>query len=423
MTGDGDLGHSASRVDAERLFVDLLTDRSAIDLYDGYRMIRERAPVLCTRNGMVVLSRFQDIRAVLRHSDMGKPEQGFGVRGGGVGDEQVRLAMARWKRTILFANPPEHTRLRRLVSDVFTPRHVEQMRVLAAGAADACLDRLEGRDAADFIAEVAQPLPAQVIAELLGIPGEDYVSFAPIVRDAVELFEPGADAERVSEAIRAYDQLSDYLTALLEGKRRCPGEDLLSRLVSSRAADGMDDTEMVATAVLLFAAGFETTVNLIGNGLHALLTYPAQLGVLRADLDLVPRAVEEFLRFDSPVQLTSRVALRRCVIAGIELAPGQEVLLLLGAANRDPAQFSGPDRLDVTRDEGPALSFGNGIHFCLGAHLARLEAAELFTRLLRQFPRLEFAGTPRRRPGRSLRGFAELPVAVSREEPLKAVRR
>lgn len=176
----------------------------------------------------------------------------------------------------------------------------------------------------------------------------------------------------------------------------------------------MNDTEMVATAVLLFAAGFETTVNLLGNGLHALLTHPAQLTALRQQPELVHRAVEEFLRFDSPVQLTSRVALRPCGIAGAELAPGQRVVLLLGAANRDPARFTDPDRLDIARDEGPAMSFGSGIHFCLGAHLARLEATEFFDQLLRRFPHLELTGTSQRRSGHSLRGFAELRINARR---------
>jgi cytochrome P450 len=407
-----DLENGASRGDAERLLADVLTGSSGSDPYEAYRRIRERAPVLCTRNGTVVLTRFDDIWAALRHPDLGKPEQGFGGRHGQLPEDQVRQAMARWRHTILFANPPEHTRLRRLVSDVFTPRHVDQMRALVTSAADSCLDRLDGQPGTDFIHAVALPMPARVIAELLGIPGADYQEFAPVVRDLVELFEPSANAASVARAITAEDKLSGYLAGLLAGKRRHPGNDLLSRLAASRAADALDDTEMVATAVLLFAAGFETTVNLLGNGLHALLAHPAQLAVLRQQPELVPRAVEEFLRFDSPVQLTSRVALRRCAIAGTELAPGQVVLVLLGAANRDPARFTEPDRLDVARDEGPALSFATGIHFCLGAHLARLEAAELFTRLLRRFPHLELTGPPQRRPGRSLRGFAELPLTA-----------
>jgi cytochrome P450 len=414
LTSDLDPASFSAHADAERLLIDVLTGRPDTGLYAAYQMIRERAPVLRMRHGILVLTRFDDVRAALRHPDVGKPEQGFGARHGQVDSEQVQQAMARWQQTILFADPPAHTRLRRLISDVFTPRHIEQMRAAAAAAADGCLDRLEDQQAADFVGLVAQPMPARVIAEMLGIPGSDYANFGPVVRRAVELFEPTADARSVGEAIRAHDELSEYLSGLLEDKRRAPGEDLLSRLASSRAADKMDSTEMIATAVLLFAGGFETTVNLLSNGLYALLTHPDQLGILQADPGLVPTAVEEFLRFDSPVQLTSRAVQRECVLAGTELEPGQQILLMLGAANRDPAQFTEPDKLDVTRDEGPALSLGSGIHFCLGAHLARLEAAELFTRLLRRFPHLELAGRPRRRPGRSLRGFAELPITARR---------
>ena len=394
--------------EAERLLADVLTGTSGSDPYSAYQWIRQHTPVLRIRNDTVVLTRFADVWDALRHPGLGKPEQGFGTRRGEVPAGQADQAMARWRRTILFANPPEHTRLRRLLSDVFTPRHIEQLRAQVAATVDQCLDRLDGQTGTDVIAAVALPLPAKVVADLLGIPGSDYEDFAPLVRDLVDLFEPSATADSVARAINAQDTIGNYLAGLLAGKRRHPGPDLLSRLAASRAADALDDTEMTAAAVMLFGAGFETTTNLIGNGLHALLTHPAQLAILRQQPHLVPCAVEEFLRWDSPVQLTSRAAARPCVIAGAELSPGQTVLTLLGAANRDPARFTGPDRLDVTRDEGPALSFGTGIHVCLGAHLARLEAAEFFTRLLRRFAHLQLAGTPRRRPGRSLRGFAEL---------------
>jgi cytochrome P450 len=409
MTTDLD---DAARDGAERLLADVFLTDSGSDPYDAYRWIREHAPVLCTRNGTVVLTRFADVHAALRNPDIGKPDQGFGARRGEVPADQVRQAMARWKRTILFANPPEHTRLRRLISDVFTPRHVEQMRAQIAATADCYLARLDGQPGTDFISAVALPMPAKVIADLLGIPGTGYQDMAPLVRDLVDVFEPFATADAVTRAITAQDQLGGYLAGLLAAKRRHPGEDLLSRLAASRAADAMDDTEMTATAVLLFAAGFETTVNLLGNGLHALLTHPGQLTALRQQPGLIPRAVEEFLRYDSPVQLTSRAALQPCTVAGTDLSPGQAVLVLLGAANRDPARFTDPDRLDITRDQGPALSFGTGSHFCLGAHLARLEATEFFTRLLARFRHLEPAGPPQPRPGRSLRGFARLPVTA-----------
>ena len=402
----------ASRDEAEQLLASALTGDSGCDPYAAYRRIREQAPVLRTRNGTVVMTRFADVWAALRHPDLGKPEQGFATRRGQVSEEQVRQAMDRWRHTILFANPPQHTRLRRLASDVFTPRHVEELRSTVAFTVDRYLSRLDDHPGTDFIAAVALPLPAQVIADLLGIPGTDYADFAPLIRDLVDLFEPFATADAVARAITAQDAIGDYLADLLDAKRTHPGPDLLSRLAASRAADALDHTEMVATAVLLFAAGFETTVNLLGNGLHALLTHPPQLAALRQQPQLVPRAVEEFLRWDSPVQLTSRAAIRPCSIAGAQLLPGQTVLVLLGAANRDPARFTDPDTLTVSRDQGPALAFGSGVHFCLGAHLARLEATEVFTRLLSRFTHIELAGPPQRRPGRSLRGFTQLPVTA-----------
>lgn len=403
---------TAARGEAEQMLAGVLLSESGSDPYDAYRWIREHAPVLRTRNGTIVLTRYADVFAALREPALGKPEQGFGLRRKDLDPAQVELAMARWRRTILFANPPEHTRLRRLISDVFTPRHVSQLQPAIAGIADTYLDRLGAGPGTDFIAAVATPMPAKVIAGLLGIPGSDYENFAPLVRDTVQLFEPFATTESVTRAITAQDELSRYLAGLLAGKRRRPGDDLLSRLASSMAADAMDDTEMTAAAVLLFSAGFETTVNLLGNGLHALLTHPGQLARLRRQPGLMPQAVEEFLRYDSPVQLTSRAALQSCAVAGTELTAGQQILVLIGAANRDPARFTDPDRLDITRDQGPALSFGTGSHFCLGAHLARLEATEFFTRLLARFRHLEPAGPPQPRPGRSLRGFAHLPVTA-----------
>jgi cytochrome P450 len=409
MTSDPD--DMAARAAAQQLLADLFLGPDMADPYPAYHRLRDRTPVLPLPDGTIVLTRHDDVYAALRNPDLGKPEVGFGARRGEVPDDQIRRAMERWQRTILFANPPEHARLRRLISDVFTPRHVEQLRPQLTRAVDLYLDRLDSQPGADWISTVAQPLPVQVIAELLGIPGADYDVFAPAVRDLVNLFEPLAGADTVARAITAQDKLGGYLAGLLADKRRHPGDDLLSRLAASRAADALDQTEMVATAVLLFAAGFETTTNLLGNGLYALLTRPAQLAALRQQPGLAESAVDEMLRYDSPVQLTSRAALRPCVVAGAELSAGQAVLVLIGAANRDPARYASPDELIITRGEGPGLSLSSGIHFCLGAHLARLEATETFTRLLR-FRHLELDSPPRRRPGRSLRGFAELRVTA-----------
>ncbi len=403
----------ATPADAEQLLAEVLFSETGADPYDGYRRLREAAPVLLTSDGILVLSRYEDVVSALRHRSLGRAEEeAFSAPAGKLTEDQLRQAMRWSKRSVLFANPPDHTRLRRLISEAFTPRHVELVRTPVGAAAEEALDQLADRPGADFMRLVALPLPAKVIAGLLGVPDRDYAGFARVVREMVEIIEPAADLDTLARAVAAQEQLAGYLADLLAAKRRQPADDLLSRLAASHAADALDHTEMIATAMLLFAAGFETTTNLLGNGLHALLTHPAHLALLRRRPGLIPRAVEEFLRFDPPAQLTSRAVLEPCTIAGQDLRAGQTVLTLIAAANRDPARFTDPDHLDVARDEGPSLAFASGIHFCLGAHLARLEATEVFTRLLQRYHRIDLAGPPRRRPGRSLRGFAELPVTV-----------
>jgi cytochrome P450 len=404
----------ATPADAERLLADVLLGEPCADPYVSYRLLREQAPVLRTGGGVLVLSRYDDVYDALRRPELGRADEVFSAHAGKLSDDQFRHAMRWWRRTVLFSNPPGHTRLRRAISAAFTPHHVERLRASVAAIAGETLGTLADQPGADFVQLVALPLPVKVIAGFLGMPRGDYPAFAPAVRTMVELFEPFADAMTIARAVTAQDELAGYFAELLASKRRRPGEDLLTRLASARRDGGLDDTEIIATAILLFAAGFETTTNLLSNGLHALLTHHDQLAMLRQRPQLVPAAVEEFLRFDPPVQLTSRTSMKSCTVAGVDLPPGRTVLVLIAAANRDPARFTDPDRLDITRDEGASLAFGTGPHFCLGAHLARLEAAEVFTRLLRGFPHLALAGTPRRRRGSSLRGFAELPVTARR---------
>jgi cytochrome P450 len=399
--------------DAGRLLTDALLGATDTDPYEHYRLLREAAPVLLTRNGILVLSRYDDIYGALRHQSLGRAaDEALSIHADKLADDQLHQAMRWWRRTVLFTNPPDHTRLRRLISGAFTPRHVERLRTLVAAYAEEALDELARQQGGDFMQVVALSLPVKVIAKLLGIAAADWAEFAPVVRDMVEMFEPLADAETLVRAVAAQQRLAGYFADLLAAKRRQPGDDLLSRLAVSCADDALDDTEMIATAILLFTAGFETTTNLLGNGLYALLTHPSQLALLREQPQMIPRAVEELLRFDPPAQLTSRTVLYPCTIAGVDLSAGQTVLALLASANRDPARFTAPDCLDVTRDEGPSLTFASGTHFCLGAHLARLEGAEFFTQLLRRYDGIELAGPARRRPGRSLRGFAELPVSL-----------
>lgn len=394
----------------------LLSDHGAEGPYEAYGWLRERAPRLQTSTGLVVLSGYRDCEAALRDRNLGKVNESLGFALAAVPTELRRRAMRRFRRTMLFRNPPDHGRLRRLVSQVFTPRYVEELRSSVCLRIDELLDGWVGRDSVDAIAELALPLPVGVIGDLLGVPESDRGAAAPWVRELVAPLEPGADVSAVQAAADAEDKLAEYFTGLLDEKRRSPGDDLLSRLAHAHGVDQLDDDETVGTAILLFAAGFETTTNLVGNGLCALLAEPEQrrrLGENTAGTDL---AVDELLRFDAPVQTNGRTALADTRVGELHIPAGQVVLMLLGSGNHDPEVFTDPGRLDLTRREGGPLSFGGGMHFCLGAPLARLEASELFPRLLTRFPALAPAGLPVWRRGLSFRGLAQLPLHPGRSE-------
>lgn len=367
---------------------------------------------MLTNSGVLVLTRHADCDQALRDRRLGKVDESLGFRLAPVPEELQRKAMHRFRRTMLFRNPPDHGRLRHLVTDVFTQRHVEQLRSSVVHWIDHQLDTLAQHDTADLMTELALPLPVNVIGDLLGLPTSDRAVAAPLVRDLVAPLEPTADADAVQRAADAEDQLAGYLGDLIRDKRSRPADDLLSRLASARGDDTLDEDECIGTAILLFAAGFETTTNLIGNGTAALIAHPAQAAALRHRPELAANAVEELLRYDAPVQTNGRTALEATTIAGVDLHPGQVVLTLLGAANRDPDHHTDPDALHLDRANPTALSFGAGIHFCLGAALARMEGTELFPRLLARFPSLAAAGTPLWRPGLSFRGLTSLPVTV-----------
>ncbi|WP_228815698.1 cytochrome P450 [Nocardia puris] len=273
------------------------------------------------------------------------------------------------------------------------------------------LDAMSEHEVADIISELALPLPVNVIGDLLGVPKADRAVAAPMVRALLASLEPNADTAALTFACEAEDELAAYFTDLLAAKRAHPAQDLLSRLAAARGDDVLDDDECVGTAILLFAARFETTTNLIGNGVAALLTHSDQMDLLRARPDLASSAVEELLRYDAPVQTNGRTVLEPTRLAGVDLQPGQVVLTLLGAANRDPDRFAVPDSLDITRTGTTPLSFGAGVHFCLGAPLARLEGAVLFPRLVARFPQLALVGEPCWRTGVSFRGLSSLKVA------------
>ena len=318
-------------------------------------------------------------------------------------------------KSMLVSDPPDHTRLRALVSKAFTPRMIEQLRPRIADVVGELLERMAVQEAPiDLISALAYPLPVVVIAELLGVPAEDRVKFQKWSAVLAASLDPLVSQDLADRVGGSRDALHAYLRGIIAERRRQPRADLISALVAvEERGDVLSEPELVVMCTLLLIAGHETTVNLIGNGMLALLRHPDQLARLREEPSLIGSAVEELLRFDSPVQMTGRIASEPVTIDGHTVEPGQWILPLLGAANHDPHQFAEPDKLDVTRNPNPHVAFGRGIHFCLGAPLARLEGQIAIGALVRRFPKLALAGDPIRRPQITLRGLASLPVSVS----------
>jgi cytochrome P450 len=326
------------------------------------------------------------------------------------GDDSERVP-----RPMVFRDPPAHTRLRSLVSKAFTSRVVQGLRPHIQEIVDGLLDRVQNNGSMDVISDLAYPLPVQVICEMLGVPHDDRDTMRQwsedITRSLDALGQP-SDREIVKRGRRARHALGEYFRRLLPERRRHPQADLLSLLLAAEEqGDKLTEDELLATCVLIFIAGHETTVNLIGNGLLALLQHPDELQRLKSDANLLPDAVEELLRYDSPVQRTARVTKSEIELGGKTIPRRALVVAAIGAANRDPAHFAEPDRLDITRKGNDHIAFGFGIHFCLGAPLARIEAQIALGTLLRRLPRLELAtGAPRWRESSTLRGLKSLPI-------------
>jgi cytochrome P450 len=320
--------------------------------------------------------------------------------------------------SLLESEPPTHTRLRRLVAGAFARGHVELLRPRIAELADRLADGVAdaGADGSpvDLIKNYAEPLPVQVIAELLGVPAADWPLLRPWSNAIVKMYEYAVPPEQRVAAETASREFVEYLRDLVAIRRRSPGDDLVSSLIAETDAEGgrLTEDELVTTCTLLLNAGHEATVNVVGNGVSALLGHPGQLAALRADSSLVPTAVEELIRYDSPLQLFERTAVADTPIADVVVVAGSKIAALLGAANRDPAVFAEPDRFDVARTDNPHLGFGVGIHFCVGAPLARVELQASLATLLRRFPSLSLAAPPHRRPEFVIRGVQSLLVTV-----------
>ena len=390
-----------------------LSARVARDPYPVYEKLRARDPVHYSRlMNAWVFTRYRDADAILRDhrhfsSDPRKRKASKRQRASLPSPEDM---------TMLFLDPPDHTRLRALVNKAFTRKAVTALEPHVRGLMESLLDDVEDPAGFDWMEAVANPLPVIVIAEMLGVPPEDRAQFGIWSDRRARILEPTITAREREIAGEAAQSLDAYFLPIIEARRAAPRDDIISALVhAEEAGDTLTEHEMLMMLRLLLVAGNETTTNLLGNGLLALLRHSEQLNALREDPDLIPAAVEELLRFDSPVQTDFRTAVEDCDVNGFPVQRGQNVVVLIGAANHDPVVFDAPDRLDVHRREASHISLGRGIHHCLGAQLARLEARVAFEVLLERFSSIHLlTDRPAFRNSIVLRGLRSLPVGATR---------
>jgi cytochrome P450 len=386
------------------------------DPYPVYAEMRERAPLLYHEpTDHWLVSRYSDVNALLRDRRLGRTYLHLASHEEMGHVEPPPNQDPFWwliSNGILDMEPPQHTRVRRLVSKAFTPRTVERLRPTIQSITDGLIDRVSGAGGFDLIADIAEPLPVTVIAELLGIPEADRGLLRPWSAEICLMYELNPSEEFQVRAATASTEFADYLRSLLHERRERPGADLISDLAQVvDEGERLTEGELIGTCVLLLNAGHEATVNATGLGWWTLFRHPPELARLRADADtLLPTAVEELLRFDTPLQMFERWVLEDVDLYGQRIPRGAELGLIFGSANRDPDVFDRPDALDLTRRPNEHLTFGAGIHFCLGAPLARAELQISFETLLRRFPGLEPAEAPPWKPNYILRGLERLLV-------------
>ncbi len=388
-----------------------LSPRVFMDPYPTYTALRTRDPVHWSNlsNGWVV-SRYQDIDAILRdHRRFSNdPQQRLRSR-----SRRAQISPEA-DPSMLFVDPPDHTRLRSLVSKAFTPKTIETMDLRVREIMADLLDQIADPASFDLMQAIADPLPVIVIAELIGVPPADRAQFKVWSDQRARTLEPTITSREREIARQAGEALDAYFLGIIAERRAEPRDDLISALVAvEEEGDKLTEREMVVMLRLLLVAGNETTTNLIGNGMLALLQHPEQMRMLREQPDLIPAAIEELLRYDAPVQTDIRTALEDMELEGKRIQKGQGILLLIGSANRDPEVFTDPDRLDLTRQEASHIAFGRGIHHCIGAPLARLEGRIAFEMLLERFEDIHLlTNRPQFKDHVVLRGLAELPTGA-----------
>ena len=384
------------------------------DPYPRYRQLRSAGPLHAHPSipGGHLLTRYADCEAVLR--DARWSSDAAHLDGADTTINARSMLAAAGVKIMLFTDPPDHTRLRRLVSKAFTPRAVESYRPRIQAIVDELLDEAHERGEMDVIGDFGFVVPVRIICEMLGVPAEDRDKFRPWSADTTRLIDGNLDEATTTRAMASALQVIDYLGDLIADHRAHPRDDLLSAMIAAEEeGDRLTEEELRLNALLLFMAGHETTTNLIGNGTKALLEHPDERRRWHDDPGLTPSAVEELLRWDSPVQLTARFATTDLELVDRPVVRGTPAIVLLAAANRDPDRFTDPERLDLGRREGPPLTFSLGMHHCLGAALARMEGQVALGTMVARFPDLELrTDALEYREHEILRGLRALPVAV-----------
>jgi cytochrome P450 len=403
----------ANKQSAELLF-DPGDPGMRVDPYPYYHRLRRTDPIHRSSFGYWVLSRHQDVDVILRDhrscSDFPHDESWARHRGGR--ESPIVRSTMLW---MMMLDGAAQRRVRSPVGRVFNQRVVEHLRPRVAAVVDGLIDGI-GEGEIDLVSQIALPLPIMVVGELLGIPRADRDQCRAWTEHIGRVVDPVITKDMRTAMNQALTEFSAYLAEQVRERRANPGSDLLSALVTMDGTDGqLTDDEIVANVLLLFNAGHETTVNLIGNGMLALLRHQEQLELLRRSPDLMGQAVEELSRYDSPVQIAARIMVADVALGETTIPAGAKVMVIYGAANRDPARYTDPDRLDLRRTGVKSLAFGGGPHFCIGAPLARLEVAMLYTAMLRRYPSIELlTEEPSWRANFNLRGLTELPVKLSR---------
>lgn len=407
---------TSSVAESQALLLQLLDPANRADPNPVYKRFRDRGPVRLPDANLTVFSSYRDCDEVLRHPsssvDRLKSTVAQRALAEGVNMRPDGTPM------FLFLDPPDHTRLRKLVSKAFVPKVVNELQPEIAGLVNGLLDRIAERGRFDVVGDLAYPLPVAVICRLLGIPLEDEPEFSRASALLAQALDPffvitGEPAEGMQERLRARDWLRKYLRDLIQRRRSRPDDDLMSRLIAvEESGDQLSEDDIVSTCSLLLVAGHETTVNLIANAILAMLRYPAQWIALAADAERAPAVIEETLRYDPPVQLVARIAAEDMMIGDTRVTKGDAMLPLLAAAGHDSEEFERPEIFDPDRKDLRHLAFGKGLHYCLGAPLARLEASVALSALTARFPEARLDGEPVYKPNVTLRGMSSLAVVV-----------